>query len=247
MGADHGTPPAQHRPSSIVDVARLAGVSPATVSRSLRGHARVAEPTRQRVLEAARQLSYVVSPHASSLASGQTRAVAVVVPFLTRWFFSTVVAGAAEVLREAGHDVVLYPLGSAGDRDRFFERMPLARRVDGVLTISMQLGDEQARALRALQRPLVTVGPSVEGAGCVRVDEIAAARTAVNHLIHQGHERIGFIGGTHDDAEFGFVSSGLRLQGYRLAMEAAGLEVADDVVVYGRHGIAAAPPSRWHG
>ena len=162
MTPEPGREPTAHR-SSILDVAALAGVSPATVSRSLRGQSRVAAQTRQRVMEAARELSYVVSPQASGLASGRTRAVAIVVPFITRWFFSTVVAGVTDVLRESGYDVMLYHLGSAHDRDRFFERMPLARRVDGVLTLSMPLTDEHTLALRALDIPLVSVGSHVPG------------------------------------------------------------------------------------
>ena len=181
--------------SGIQDVAALAGVSAATVSRSLSGHVNVAAQTRQRVLDAARELGYVVSPQASGLASGRTRAVAVVVPFITRWYFSTVVAGVADVLRRSGYDAVLYHLGSAEDRDHFFERMPLARRVDGILTLSMPLNEEHTLALRALDIPLVSVGAHVPGSASVRIDDAAAAQTAVNHLVHQGHQRIGFIAG----------------------------------------------------
>ncbi|TCM38921.1 LacI family DNA-binding transcriptional regulator [Kribbella sp. VKM Ac-2568] len=236
MNADIRRPPTGDRPG-ILDVAALAGVSPATVSRSLRGQSKVAPETRQRVLDAARELSYVASPQASGLASGRTRAVAVVVPFITRWFFSTVVAGVTDVLRESGYDVILYHLGSAADRDRFFERMPLARRVDGILTLSMPLTDEHTLALRALDIPLVSVGSPVPGVPSVRIDEIAAAQTAVNHLIHQGHERIAFIAGVPDDPDFGFVSSELRHHGYRLALEAAGLSIDDNLSVAGPYGL----------
>jgi LacI family transcriptional regulator, repressor for deo operon, udp, cdd, tsx, nupC, and nupG len=229
--------------SGIQDVATLAGVSPATVSRALSGHANVAPQTRQRVLDAARELNYVVSPQGSGLASGRTRAVAVVVPFITRWYFGTVVAGVAGVLRRSGYDPVLYHLGSAEDRDHFFERMPLARRVDGILTVSMPLNDEHTLALRALDIPLVSVGAHVPGSASVRIDEAAAAQTAVNHLIHQGHQQIGFIAGAPDDPAFGFVASPHRRRGYEHALQTAGLAVDDDLMVtgsYGVHGGAAA-------
>ena len=235
MSTEPGREPTAGRPS-ILDVAALAGVSPATVSRSLRGQSKVAPQTRRRVLDAARELSYVASPQASGLASGRTRAVAVVVPFITRWFFSTVVAGVTDVLRESGYDVILYHLGSANDRDRFFERMPLARRVDGILSLSMPLTDEHTLALRALDIPLVSVGSHVPGSPSVRIDEVAAAQTAVNHLLHQGHEQIGFIAGVPDDPGFGFVSSEHRRQGYEPGPEAAGLTVDPDLTVTGRYG-----------
>ena len=161
VNAHPDPPPAgvrRPRRASILDVAALAGVSASTVSRSLRGHSSISAATRQRVLEAARELSYSASPQASGLASGRTRTIGIVVPFVTRWFFVNVVAGAYEVLHEAGYDVLLYHLGTAQSRDRFFERMPLARRVDAVLALTLPLTDEHTLALRALDMPLVTVG-----------------------------------------------------------------------------------------
>ncbi|MGW5191874.1 LacI family DNA-binding transcriptional regulator [Kribbella sp. NPDC004138] len=222
---------------SILDVAARAGVSPATVSRSLRGLAKVAPQTRRRVLDAAAELSYVASPQAAGLASGRTGAVAVVVPFITRWYFSTVVAGVTDALRESGYDAVLYHLGGADHRDRFFEQMPLARKVDGILSLSMPLTAEHTLALRALDLPLVSVGSHIPGSPSVRIDEVAAARTAVNHLLNQGHERIGFIAGTPDDPRFGFASSALRREGYEAALSAAGLAQDAALVASGPHGL----------
>ena len=93
------------------DVARQAGVSIATVSRTLRGKPNVAATTRGRVLRAAAELSYVVSPIASGLATGRTGAVGVLVPYASRWYFGQVVAGAEAVLGESGLDLLLYTLG----------------------------------------------------------------------------------------------------------------------------------------
>lgn len=221
---------------NIVAVAHRAGVSPATVSRSLRGVAKVAPDTRQRVLDAARDLSYEPSPRASSPAAGSRRAVAVVVPFITRWFFSTVTAAAADHLRVNGYDVTLYHLGDAATRDQFFERMPLDPRVDGVLTLSMPLTEEHTLALRALDIPFVSVGTPIPGAPSVGIDESAAARGAVNHLLHLKHERIGFIAGEADDPRFDFDSSAARRVGYEEALRAAGLAVDDRLVATGPHG-----------
>ncbi|UJH71280.1 LacI family DNA-binding transcriptional regulator [Ornithinimicrobium sp. INDO-MA30-4] len=78
--------------TNISDVARVAGVSVATVSRALRGINTVQESTRQRVLEAAAELDYVVSPTAASLASGRTRVIGIITPFLARWFFANAIS-----------------------------------------------------------------------------------------------------------------------------------------------------------
>lgn len=235
QGEAIGRPRSRH--ASILDVAALAGVSAATVSRSLRGRGSVSPATRQRVLDAARELSYSASPHASGLASGRTSTVGVVVPFVTRWYFANAVAGAADALAEAGYDVLLYHLPDVAARDRFFERMPLARRVDAVLTLAMPLSEEHTLALRALDMPFVTLGARLPGVPSVRIDDAAAMRTAVHHLLHQGHEQIAMIAGVQDDRDFGFASSVKRRAGYQQALLAAGLVPRPDLHVAGVFGI----------
>src|SRR5918995_1730093 len=94
-----GTGATRRGQAGIIDVARRAGVSPSTVSRSLRGSAKVSQQTRERVLRAAAELEYVPSPAASRLASGRTSAIGVIVPFETRWFFSEVLTGASSFSR----------------------------------------------------------------------------------------------------------------------------------------------------
>jgi LacI family transcriptional regulator, repressor for deo operon, udp, cdd, tsx, nupC, and nupG len=240
VNAPPDPPPAgvrRPRRASILDVAALAGVSASTVSRSLRGHSSISAATRQRVLEAARELSYSASPQASGLASGRTQTIGIVVPFVTRWFFVNVVAGAYEVLHDAGYDVLLYHLGTPEARDRFFERMPLARRVDAVLTLTVPLTDEHTLALRALDMPLVTLGSVLPGVPCVRIDDLAAVRTAVHHLLHQGHEQIVMLTGVEDEQGFGFGSSQRRREGYRRAMTDAGLARYIDLVSADTYGI----------
>lgn len=222
---------------NIVRVAERAGVSPATVSRSLRGLAKVAPETRQRVLDAARELSYAPSLRTPGAVEGPARAVAVVVPFITRWYFGTVTAGAIDLLRRHGYDVMLHHLGNADARDQFFEQMPIDSRVDGILTMSMPLTEEHTLALRALDIPLVSVGIPIPGSPSVGIDEAAAARSAVNHLVHLRHERIAFIAGDTDDPRFGFASSVDRRLGYEQAMRAAGFTVDERLVAVGPHGL----------
>jgi DNA-binding LacI/PurR family transcriptional regulator len=221
--------------ASILDVASRAGVSTATVSRSLRGLPNVSEATRRKVTDAARELSYVASPSASGLASGRTRTIGIVVPFMTRWFFAHAVAGACDVLREAGYDVLLHHIGGTEARDRFFQRMPLARRVDAVLVLTLPLTEEHTLALRALGLPLVVVGVRMPGVTSVCIDDREGARGAVNHLLHQGHEEIAMVSALDDD--LGFSASRERRDGYRDALAGAGLGARDDMMVAGTYGI----------
>lgn len=235
-----GDPEAPRAPrgrTSILDVAARAGVSPATVSRSLRGLSNVSPETRRRVMLAAHDLAYPASATETAAFEGARRSVAVIVPFIDRWFFGTVTAAAVTALQQQGYDAVLYHLGRSDVRDQFFQRMPLARRVAGILTLSMPLTEEHTLSLRALDLPLVSVGSSIPGSASVGVDEVATARGATNHLLHLGHRRIGFLAAESDDAGFAFVSSAERRRGWTEALTAAGLPADDDLVVRGPHGI----------
>lgn len=208
--------------ASIEDVARRAGVSIATVSRALRGLPDVATATRDRVLTAAAELNYVASPFAARLASGRTTTVGLVVPFVNRWFFAEVIATVETALRHAGFDLLLYNLGDEDGRARFFEVMPMRKRVDGVLVASLVLDDAEFDALTELDRPVGLLGLARPGFLSARIDDVAAARGAVDHLLGLGHRRIGLIGGDTDDP-MAFTPPLHRRDGYRDALHAAGV------------------------
>jgi LacI family repressor for deo operon, udp, cdd, tsx, nupC, and nupG len=187
-------------PSSIHDVARAAGVSTATVSRALRGLDRVSPDTRAKVREAARELQYVPSPSAASLKSGKTGVVGVIVPFLTRWFFTTLMDGAEAQLRQSGYHLLLFNIGARGTaREHVLDPQLLAKRLDGLLVLSADLDASEAAMLRRLHLPLVTVGLDLRGCDRVGIDDVAAADAAVSHLVELGHRRIAYLGGNPDD------------------------------------------------
>ncbi|MBZ5739604.1 LacI family DNA-binding transcriptional regulator [Nocardioides mangrovi] len=209
--------------TGIKDVAREVEMSTATVSRALRGLPGVTDETRQRVMEAARRLGYVPSPSAAGLASGQTRTVAVVVPFVTRWFFATVVHGAEQVLREHGYDLLLYNLGGDPDaRHRVFETSLLTKRVDAVLVLSLTPTEDELTRLSALGRPVIIVGADIPGWATVRIDDVEAAAAATRHLADLGHRRIAYIGGATEGV-LDFTAPTARLAGYRRTLADHGL------------------------
>ncbi|SDF81490.1 transcriptional regulator, LacI family [Pseudonocardia oroxyli] len=176
------------RAVNLADVARLAGVSPATASRALGGHPHVAAATRERVRRVADELSYVVSPDASRLAGGRTGRVAALVPHLDRWYFAALLDGLAGALRSAGLDLLVRCVGGAADRAEQLQRMPGRRVVDAVVALAFEVDGWDGADV-----PLVTVGGPPSTVPFVTIDDLAAGRQAMDHLIHLGHRRIAMI------------------------------------------------------
>jgi LacI family repressor for deo operon, udp, cdd, tsx, nupC, and nupG len=215
--------------AKIDDVARLAGVSTATVSRALRGLPVVSPETRDRVLSAAAALGYVASPSASRLAGGRSGSVGVVVPRVTRWFFATLVDAAEEVLRSSGHDVLLFNLGGQLAATRhLFQGSGLHKRVDALMLASVPRTPEDDAVVDQLGLPVVVVGSRRPGWGSVRIDDVAAARTATEHLIALGHRRIAHLAGDSHD-EFASSVHVDRRAGYREALCAADIPLDGDL------------------
>lgn len=214
--------------ASIEDVAKLAGVSIATVSRSLRGLPDVAPSTRDKVLAAAQELDYVASPFAARLASGRSSTLGVVLPFVNRWFFAEVLGAVEAVLSASGYDLLLHNLGDSEGRARFFSVLPVRKRVDAVLIVSLALTEDEVAALNTLELPVGVIGVHHPGMFSVRIDDVTAARSAVDHLLSLGHRRIGLIGGDTDDP-MRFTPPHHRGTGYRQALRAAGVHPDDSL------------------
>ncbi|MGE0879796.1 MAG: LacI family DNA-binding transcriptional regulator [Acidimicrobiia bacterium] len=217
--------------ATIEDVAALAGVSVATVSRTLRGLANVAEPTRVRVQSAAESLNFRPDPHASRLAAGRSRTIGVAVPSFGPWYFSQVVAGVESVMAAHGYDVLLFSVGSGADRGRVVRDWPLlSRRVDGLILVDLQLEPTEAEFLAAVHAQVVTVGEDHPGLGAVVIDNEAAARLATQHLLNLGHRRIGLLGDS-SGGPLQFSVPRLRRSGFHAAMRDAGIELRPDLEV----------------
>lgn len=210
--------------ATIEDVAAAAGVSVATVSRALRDLPNVAPSTREKVRTVATELAYVTNPSASRLAAGRTGTVAVVVPVFDAWYFSTVVAGIEAVVKAEHVDLLLYAVGNEADRVSFFAgRGAWWQRSDALVMIDVALGEESAQRLVSNGARIVTVSGETDHFSSVSLDERSASAAATQHLIDRGHTRIGVLSG--ESLSAGFRVPIVRLEGFRSAMQAAGLEV----------------------
>lgn len=178
---------------NINDVANHAGVSVATVSRALRGLENVSADTRQRVEQAAADLEYHIDRRASRLATGRHESVALVVPRIDTWYFSSVLAGIESVLGQLD-DLLLVCVDDIGARAQLVAgSAPLRKRVDGLIFIDVVLEPDEADELDRVGLRVVTVGQRIRGFSSVTIDNRGAARTVTDHLFDAGHRRIGLI------------------------------------------------------
>lgn len=209
--------------AGIADVARLAGVSQATASRALTGRGYVSAATKVRVVEAAGELGYVASSTATSLVTGRTQSIGVVVPTLGRWFFSEVLEGIQSALLEKHYDLALYsaaPESSA--RTEIFNHFLARKRFDGIIAAGVEPEHHELGRLLSFGKPVVTVGSSQPGTSGVSVHNEDLARRATEHLLDLGHQQVVLIGGNADGRGTSFGDQE-RIRGYFHAMKAAGL------------------------
>lgn len=182
---------------TIKDIAKAVGVSASTVSRALSGSPLVNDETRSRILDVARSLGYERNELARALVKGVSGAIGLVVPDITNPFFSDVARGVSDIADRAGYGVILCNTDGHVDRELSYVRLMRRKRVDGLVICSATLDAPFVQDLTAAGTPFVLVSrmsadPDVP---YVITDDRAGARLAVEHLVHLGHRRIGFIGG----------------------------------------------------
>lgn len=205
--------------SSIRTVARRAGVSASTASRSLRQGTVVAPATREKVLEAARDLGYQLPR-----APGGTGLVAVLTRYPSQWFFAEAITALEHVLAARGQRLVLHNMSDPGSRTAFFDSVLPQAQFDGVIVVSTSFTSVEQEALLRLEVPGVVIGGHLPTWPTIGVDEAAAARAATQHLIGLGHTRIGLISFMPDDP-VGTETTNARRKGFEVALSENHLSV----------------------
>ena len=208
---------------SIAEVSQRAGVPVDVAARALCG-GDVPPQASEAVLSAAGQLGFLDWAALGRGVAARPVTVAVLVPFLDRWFFTEALSSVSSVLERARARAVVYHIPNANRRTMFFDQLPLRDDIDAVLVVSLVLTDAEINALTRRGRPLGVLGAAVPGMLSTRIDDVAGARTAVEHLIQAGHERIALIG-DDQNAPMRYVPPRDRRAGYQQALAAAGLVV----------------------
>ncbi len=201
--------------ATIYDVAREAGVSIATVSRVLNSPQQVQEATRQRVLSAIDKLNFVPRVEATARARRKNRRIGVLAPFFTYPSFVQRLRGVAQALESSAYELVVYNVNSSAQCRLYLETLPLARRLDGLIVMSLRVDDEVATRLLRYELQTVLVETSHRLFSGVEVDHVAGGRLAAAYLWERGYRRLAFIGGDIEIPGYTLQTSRLRLTGFR--------------------------------
>lgn len=214
--------PSRHRGSgriTLQDVAQAAGVSPITASRALRGERRVANDLVLQVQAAAERLGYVPDPAARALASSRSSNVVVLIPLLTNSLFVDLLESVHKTLAQAGFQTLIGVTHYDPAQEETLLRSYMAHRPAGMLVSGFDRSPGARHLIAQSTLPCVYLmeisdDPAIHSVG---LSQKAAGRAMTEHLLARGRTRIAFLAAQLDPRVF------QRLEGYREAMQAAGL------------------------
>ncbi|MGM7698920.1 LacI family DNA-binding transcriptional regulator [Microbacterium sp. A84] len=216
--------------ATLHDVARLSGVSIKTVSNVIHDYPHIRPETRAKVEKAIAELGYTPNLTARNLRSGRTGALALALPDLSLAYFAELAAQVIHEAEAAGVVVLVEQTGADRTRELELLRSPRLKLTDGLIFSPLGMGQEDAAALD-VPFPLVLLGERIFDGPTdhVTMRNVDAARAATEYLIASGNRRIAVVG-AHEGEVIG--SAGLRLRGYREALEAAGIPFDESIVGY---------------
>ena len=215
--------------ASLKDVARLAGVSPKTVSNVIHGYVHITEETRSRVQQALAELNYRPNLSARHLRAGRSGIIALAVPELGIPYFAELAECIIRAAEGHGWTVLIDQTDGLAEREQLVTAGIRDQLIDGLVLSPLALGREDLER-RVDDTPLVLLGERIHDgpADHVAIDNVAAARSATAHLVEIGRRRIAAIG---DQRDVGLGTAQLRLAGFARALRDAGLALDQRLVM----------------
>lgn len=179
--------------TTIHDVARLAGVGIGTVSRVINHGPHVKTATREKVQQAIEQLQYKPDPIARSMISRRTGSIGVIVSLFTHSLCREVLQGMEAAAAQLEYQLVLYNICDTAQRDRYFSDLPMQRKVDGIIILSLTPNECEAHKMKESGLPAVLVDAYSTSLTSLVVKRENGISRVVKSLLRQGHHRIGWI------------------------------------------------------
>ena len=218
--------------TTIIDIARALNTTPATVSRALSNHPGISEKTKQTVQLTATKLNYKRNRIASSLRSGKSHLIGVIIPSAEINFFGSVVHGIENVANENGYNVLLFQSNESREYEEKGLETFLTARVDGILVSLAKDTIDYSHFIEIKKRgiPLVFFDRVNDelGVDSVVIDDYKGAFNATEHLIKQGYKNIAHISGPQHLKNFND-----RIEGYRDALRSGGMNIDPNLIYPG--------------
>ncbi|MCX7796190.1 MAG: LacI family transcriptional regulator [bacterium] len=188
---------------SIIDVAKKAGVSPATVSRVLNKTARVSPELTKKVLIAVNELNYVPDPFAHGLKTKRTRSIGLIISDITNPFFPELARGVEDYVSSMGYSLILCNTDAKPENEKRYVELLLNKGIDGLMFTSLRIGEDVIKSLLNDEVPCVLVGrkpENIEGLVYVVTDNYKGGCIAGEYLLNLGHKRFVHISGPLDNS-----------------------------------------------
>lgn len=216
--------------ATILDVARLAGVSPITVSRVINRSGYFSQETGQKVEAAILELGYVPNTLARSLRSKRTNTLALIITDITNPFFTTLARGVEDTASDAGFTVIFCNTDESQEEEDKYLQVLLQKQVDGFLLVPAHSSPESIDLIQKHGTPVVVLDRRVPEANVdvVRGDSFGGAYQLTRLLLSLGHRRIAIVSGPQAVS-----TSSDRVSGYQQALKAAGLADNPSYIFYG--------------
>jgi len=217
--------------ASIKDVAKVAGVSIATVSRVLNDVDVVNEDTKKKVQDAIKKLGYRPNIIARSLKTQKSRTIGIIIPDISNQFYPEIVRGAEDVSNIYNYNIMLCNTDLDPVKEMEYFRVFKEKMVDGVIYMSNSLEAEMINLIKELELPTVLVETTDKENTfpSVTIDNEKAAIDAINYLVKKGNKKIAYIG-SHEDA---VNAAAYRFAGYIAALKKNNLELKDELCSFG--------------
>ena len=220
------------RQSTIYDVARLAGVSSATVSRFLNEPDRVAQEKRDRIQSAITELNFVPKADAVAKARSAYRKIGVVAPFFTQPSFMERLRGIAAVLSAEHYELVVYSIDTMEDLVNYVQMLVNTQRLDGLILLCVQLPADVLDLLRGASFPVCFVENEYEDFDCVVVHNLQGGQKAAQFLCEKGCKKPGFIG-EKSMLEYAVNATEDRLRGFKFYCANNGIVIPENHIWLG--------------
>ncbi|MFC0534213.1 LacI family DNA-binding transcriptional regulator [Phytohabitans kaempferiae] len=215
--------------ATIYDVAKLAEVSPSTVSLALNNPGRVKPSTLQRILQVADEIGFVPKTEAVTRARRGVGRLGVMAPLTSYPSFGRRLNGVLRATRDSSWEIVVYDQESAAVTSPTLAMIPLTRRLDGLIIMSLPVDDVVAQRLVTQQLPTVLVDTQHSLFSSVAIDDGEGGRLVAEYLLERGHERFAFVS-EEKRGQRGHLRPEARLEAFRKTLAGAGLDLPDSHV-----------------